>query len=87
MSNIRASLATALILGMGSMFPIMERGLPAPTIQVQPRRTKTMKSGGFSLSTGQWNWPARDGRSVAQGKRMAKKRRNQARHRKATKGR
>lgn len=86
MSNIRASLATALIMGMGSMLPIMERGLPAPTIQVQPRRTKTMKSGGFSFSTGQWNWPARDGWSVAHGKRMAKKRRNQARHRNSTKG-
>ena len=40
MRNIRASLATALIMGMGSMLPIMERGLPAPTIQGQPRRTK-----------------------------------------------
>ncbi len=31
-------------------------------------------------------YPARDGWSVATGKRMAKKRRNQARHRNATKG-
>lgn len=86
MSSIRASLAVALMLGMGSTFPIAERALPPSTLQLQPRRTKAMKSGGFSFSTGQWNWPARDGWSVAHGKRMAKKRRNQARHRNATKG-
>lgn len=86
MSNIRASLAAALILGAGSMFPIAERALPPSTHQLQPRRTKAMKSGEFSYATGQWSYPARDGWSVATGKRMAKKRRNQARHRNATKG-
>lgn len=86
MSSIRASLAVAPMLGMGSTFPIAERALPPSTLQLQPRRTKAMKSGGFSFSTGQWNWPARDGWSVAHGKRMAKKSRNQARHKRAMKG-
>jgi len=69
------------------MFPIAERALPPSTHQLQPRRTKAMKSGGFSYATGQWSYPARDGRSVATGKRMAKKRRNQARHKAACNGR
>lgn len=84
MSSINRSIVMALALaGAGMHMPAIHE----PTIQVQPRRTKAMKSGGYSFSTGQWNHPARDGWSVATGKRMAKKKRNQARHRSATKGR
>lgn len=73
------------IAGMNVVMPRPE--ITAPTIQVQPRRTKATKHAGFNFSTGQWSYPARDGWSVAHGKRMAKKARNQKRHRSATKGR
>lgn len=83
MSSINRSIVMALALaGAGMHMP----ALVEPTIQVQQRRTKAIKHAGFNLSTGQWSYPARDGWSVAAGKRMATKRRNKARHRAATKG-
>lgn len=83
MSSINRSILMALALAGANMHM---PALVEPTIQVQQRRTKAIKHAGFNLSTGQWSYPARDGWSVAAGKRMATKRRNKARHRAATKG-
>lgn len=75
-------MAAGLAFGAGSHFP----SVAAPVVQLQTRRTKAQKHSGFSFSTGRWNYPAHDGWSVATGKRMAKKRRNQAKNKQRTKG-
>lgn len=80
--SIRKGIAMAVMAAVGAFnfMPAVERvGNLTTKIAPVPRKTSRQYHGACS-------YPARDGWSVATGKRMAKKRRNQARHRNATKG-
>lgn len=79
-------LIMAAALGAGAMMPIVERGLPTPSVQVQRRRTKAVTSGGYNFTIGEFNYPTGPGWSNRQVKRMATKRRNQARNKKSHRG-
>lgn len=76
----------AAALGAGAAMPIVERGLPAPQIQMQRRRTKAVTSGGYNFTTGKFNYPTGPGWSNRKVKRMATKRRNQVRNKKSHRG-
>ncbi len=81
--SIRKGIAMAVMAAVGAFnfMPAVERvGNLTTKIAPVPRKTSRQYHGA-------WSYPARDGWSVATGKRMAKKRCNQARHRNATKGR
>lgn len=82
--TIRKSLAIAVLGAMGA-FSMMQPPIPTQVLAfAQPSLSKRKKM----LEQGSpWSYPAKDGHSVAHGKRMTKKRRNQQRHRSASKGR
>ena len=82
--TVRKSLAIAMLGAMGA-FGMTQPTIPTAEQQagVRPSLREIEK---YSSQGSLWNWPAHDGHSVAHGKRMAKKRRNQQRHRKAAKG-
>jgi len=82
---MRKSIAIGLLSALGAfsmMQPKILRVLDAQA-SIQPSRRQINK---LRTQGSLWNYPPRDGHSVAHGKRMAKKRRNQQRHRQAMKG-
>ena len=89
MSGFGGSLSGILLsaaLGAGVSIHIVERGLPTPSVQVHRRRTKAVTSGGYNFTIGKFNYPDGPGWSNRQVKRMATKRRNQARNKKSHRG-
>lgn len=84
MSGISRSVAIGLLSALGafaSLQPAITR--MAPQVQMPVRPVLKRRSNGFASY---WNYRTGPGWSVAQIKRMAKKARNQKRHRKAMKG-
>jgi hypothetical protein len=81
--SIRKSIALALMASVGAFgfMPAVER-IGELTTRIAPQRRNSSRQ-----YRSEWSYPARDGWSVAHGKRMAKKARNQKRHRSATKWR
>lgn len=80
--SIRKGIAMAFMAAVGAFnFMPAVRRVGDLTTQIAPVPRKSSRQ-----HHGAWSYPARDGWSVATGKRLAKKRRNQARHRNATKG-
>lgn len=78
MTNLSARIAIAGMVAMAQS----GIALAADTFHVAARATApARKSLGGSVFISAWNYPSGPGWSVAQVKRMAKKRRNQARHR------
>ena len=80
------SLAMALLSSVGAFFS-MDKAVMAmvkPTSAfAEPSRSQINK---YRAQGSTWSYPAHDGHSVAHGKRLAAKARNQSRHKRATKG-
>ncbi len=86
--SIRKGIAMAVMAAVGAFnfMPAVERvGNLTTKIAPVPRKTSRQYHGAWSYPARD-GWTARDGWSVATGKRMAKKSRNQARHKRAMKG-
>lgn len=83
---MRKSLAMALFSDVGA-FVGMDKAVMAmhqPTSAfAEPSRRQINK---YRAQGSTWSYPAHDGHSVAHGKRMAAKARNQRRHKRATQG-
>ena len=83
---MRKSLAMALLSPVGAFFS-MDKAIMAmvkPTSAfAEPSRRQINK---YRAQDSTWGYPAHDGHSVAHGKRLAAKARNQSRHKRATKG-
>ena len=79
-------LAMALFSSVGTFF-LMGKAVMAmvkPTSAfAEPSRRQINK---YRAQDSTWGYPAHDGHSVAHGKRLAAKARNQSRHKRATKG-
>ncbi len=79
-------LAMALLSSVGTFF-LMDKAVMAmdkPTSAfAEPSRRQINK---YRAQGSTWRYPAHDGHSVAHGKRLAAKARNQSRHKRATKG-
>ena len=87
---MRKSLAMALLSPVGAFFS-MDKAVMAmvkPTSAfAEPSRSRSRSQiNKYRAQGSTWSYPAHDGHSVAHGKRLAAKARNQSRHKRATKG-
>ena len=85
---MRKFLAMALLSSVGAFFS-MDKAVMAmvkPTSAfAEPSRSRSQINK-YRAQGSTWSYPAHDGHSVAHGKRLAAKARNQSRHKRATKG-